>query len=77
MSILILVVLVGLKALQESTPRDQAILGIKMIDSLKNRLKDHLESLVNEDASHTITAQDIQSFFSDEEQRRKRARLQQ
>lgn len=49
-----------------------------MIDSLKDRLKDHLESLVANNPSHTITAEDIKSFFETEEAdrlRRKRARL--
>ena len=51
-----------------------------MIDSLKDRLKDHLESLVATDPSHTITAEDIRSFFEGEESerlriRRKRSRL--
>jgi hypothetical protein len=66
-----------LKALEQSAPRDQAILGIKMIDSLKDRLKSHLESLVEEDPSRTITAHDIRSFFEIEEnqRRRKKSRL--
>lgn len=63
--------------MEQSAPRDQAILGIKMIDSLKDRLKKHLESLVDQDPSYTITAQDIRSFFEAEEaeRRRKRSRL--
>lgn len=69
--------LVGLKALERSAPRDQAILGIKMLDSLKDRLKIHLEGLVEDDPSHTITAQDIRSFFESEEAeiRQKRSRF--
>ena len=66
--------LVGLKALEQSAPRDQAILGIKLLDSLKDRLKSHLEGLVEEDPSHTITAQDIRSFFEIEEAERIRKR---
>lgn len=69
---------VGLKALEQSAPRDKAILGIKMLDSLKDRLKGHLECLVEEDPSHTITAQDIRTFFENEEAERrsgKRSRL--
>ena len=58
--------------MEQSAPRDQAILGIKMLDNLKDRLKWHLESLVEEDPSHTITAQDIRSFFEGEEMERRR-----
>ena len=67
--------LVGLKALEGKAPRDQAIMGIKMIDSLKDRLKAHLESLVEADPSHTITAEDIRSFFETEESERKRQKI--
>lgn len=64
--------------MEQSAPRDQAILGIKMIDSLKDRLKQHLESLVMNDPHHTITAEDIKSFFEIEESdrlRKKRVRF--
>lgn len=67
-----------MKALEQSAPRDQAILGIKMIDSLKDRLKVHLESIVANDPQHTITAEDIKSFFETEEAdrlRKKRVRF--
>ena len=69
--------IVGLKALQQSTPRDQAILGIKLIDSLKDRFKNYLDSLVSSDPARTITSEDIRSFFTSEdiELQRKRSRI--
>ena len=60
--------------MEQSAPRDKAILGIKLLDNLKDRLKVHLESLVAEDPSHTITAHDIRSFFESEEAERQRKR---
>lgn len=69
--------LVGLKALEKNTPRDQAIYGIQVIDGLKERLQSFLEIIATEDDSRPITAEDIESFFSKEEeiyQSRKRKR---
>ena len=67
--------LVGLKALEQSAPRDQAILGIKLIDSLKDRLKLHLDSIAAQ-GNRSITAEDIRTFFDEENLRRKRAKFQ-
>lgn len=66
--------LVGLKALEQSTPRDQAILGIKLIDSLKDRLKLHLEGIAAQE-KRPINAEDIRFFFDKENLMRKRAKL--
>lgn len=38
-----------------------------MIDNLKDRLKIHLESLVVNDPKHSITAEDIRTFFEEEQ----------
>ena len=64
--------------MEQSAPRDQAILGIKLIDNLKDRLKIHLESIVEKSPGHAITANDIRTFFEAEEverSRKKRSRL--
>ena len=66
--------LVGLKALEQSAPRDQAILGIKMIDSLKDPLKAFLESITLQE-KRSISAEDIRTFFEEEKLKRKRAKL--
>ena len=67
--------LVGLKALETNTPREQAIMCIKVVDSLKDRLKARFASIAEE--GRAVTAEDIQEFFEQvkEEQQRKRVKL--
>lgn len=55
---------VGLKALEQSAPRQQVIRGIDMLDSLKGRLTAFFETIAAE--GRAITAVDIQHFFRKE-----------
>jgi hypothetical protein len=54
--------LVGLKALNEHAPRDKAAMGIKMIDMVKVKLKQHFEAIAAE--GRVITPEDIHEFFA-------------
>ncbi len=65
----------GLKALESNAPREQAIMCLKVVDSLKDRLKARFASIAEE--GRAISAEDIQEFFqkATEEQQRKRMKL--
>lgn len=61
--------LVGLKALEQFAPRDQAIQGIKMIDALKDRLSVYLNQIAEKE-KRPVSEQDIQLFFAQEVENR-------